>query len=397
MTPATDVVVVGGGVIGTSSAYWLAKAGYEVVLLERRPAPGQLTTPNALGTIRTQFGTPSLVAMAQESAAFYRDIQAHLGVSHAEIGYANQGYVYLTPRPEDAPRIAESLAGYEALGVTSSVLLDQQEIERSYPFAGESVAGIFHGDGAWVNPAKIAAAWADASTGVSFRYGVDVHSITSDGSARDGASWTVATSEGPISAANVVVCAGPYSSAMLAPFGLDLPIKITPRYRAFIPDTDVDHAAAPLVINIVNGAYWRPVPGGVWLSHANVDDQEVEPGEKVTIPDGFLAEAIDLIEPVSPRLAATARAIDPADVVYAGGFQMYPADDVPIIGAVPGHDGLFMNCGHWAGVMLSPASGRLLADVVSGNVEGADNPCRVERFADGEASRSSTNKFGGWG
>ncbi len=389
----SDVVVIGGGVIGTSSAYWLGRAGYSVTLVERRRAPGLYTTPNALGTIRTQFGTPALIALAQESVAFYRDIETHLGVSHVELGYANQGYVYLSPRAEDAPRIAESLAGYEALGVTSSELLDERDIRRRFPFAGESVAGIFHGDGAWVDPAQIAQAWAGAASTTSFLFDTSVDEIGSDGAD----SWTVKTSKGSISTGKVVVCAGPYSSAMLAPFEVELPIKITPRYRAFIPDDNADHAQAPLVINIVNGAYWRPVPGGVWLSHANVDDREVEPGDAVTIPGGFLDEAVDLIAPVSPGLAATARAADPTDIRYAGGFQMYPADDVPIIGEVPGHSGLFMNCGHWAGVMLSPASGRLLADVVDGRVGEADNPCSVLRFANGNAERSSTNKFGGWG
>ncbi len=99
---------------------------------------------------------------------------------------------------------------------------------------------------------------------------------------------------------------------------------------------------------------------------------------------------------MSPRLAATAESADPATLSFAGGFQVYPVDDVPIIGPVPGHEGLFANVGHWAGIMLSPASGRLLADVVAGT-SGVENPCGFDRFTDGTAERSSTNKFGGWG
>ena len=116
----------------------------------------------------------------------------------------------------------------------------------------------------------------------------------------------------------------------------------------------------------------------------------------MTIPKEFLDRCIEQIEPVSPQLAATARA-NRERVTYSGGFQVYPADDAPIIGAVPGAEDLFMNTGHWAGVMLGPASGRLLADLVVGNVFEGDNPFRLGRFVEGTESAHGTNKFGGWG
>ncbi len=388
---SSDVVVIGGGVIGVSSAWWLEQAGYSVTIVERRHSLGSLTTPNALGTIRTQYGTPSLVALAQESLEFYRDIDARLGVKPSDIEFANPGYVYLSDRADDVDRLAEALTMYQGLGVTSSELLDEADIRRRFPFAGDSVAGIFHRDGSFVNPALVTGAWAGrlSNTTVLLDSGVNAIEPTSSG-------WRVSTDRGHVDADAVVVAAGPYAAQLLSPFGVDLPVRVTPRYRVFIPDDDPDHKVAPLVINVVNGSYWRPVPGGVWLSTANVDDRTVEPQESVEVPDDFLATAIEEIRPVSPRLAATAEAADPASLTYAGGFQSYPIDDVPIIGAVPGHEGLFANVGHWAGIMLSPASGRLLADVVAGT-SGTENPCGFDRFTAGTAKRSSTNKFGGWG
>lgn len=388
---SADTVVIGGGVIGASCAWWLEAAGYSVTMFERRADLGTYSTPNALGTIRTQYGSPTLVALAQESFEFYRAIDDHLGVDPIELGWANQGYLYLVSNPDHIGRLRESLAGYEALGVTSSSVVEQPELSARFPFVGDAVGAIFHGDGSWVDPTKITNAWADAATRTMLCVETEVTALSQY---RDG--WRISTNRGDCVAERVVVCGGARAPGFLESLGVESPVKITPRYRVFIPFEDEVHQRAPLVINIANGAYWRPVTGGVWLSTADVDEDSVDPGESVDVPDGFLERCLDQIETVSPELVAHARTLQPDEFLYAGGYQSYPIDDEPIIGEVPGHRGLFVNYGHWAGVMLSPASGRLLADVVRGEVSEAENPCSIRRF-DADVSRSSTNKFGGWG
>ncbi len=253
----SDVVIVGGGVIGVSSAWWLEQAGYLVTIVERRKTLGSLTTPNALGTIRTQYGAPSLVALAQESLEFYRHIQARLGVAPNDIEFSNPGYLYLTDRADDVDRLADALTMYQGLGVTSSEMLNEAEIRRRFRFAGDSVAGIFHGDGSFVNPALVTGAWAGqlSNTTVLLDSAVEAIESTSSG-------WRVSTERGHVDAAVVVVAGGPYAAQLLSPFGVDLPVRVTPRYRVFVPDDDPEHRSAPLVINVVNGSYWRPVPRG---------------------------------------------------------------------------------------------------------------------------------------
>jgi len=219
-------------------------------------------------------------------------------------------------------------------------------------------------------------------------------------------SWVVSTNRGAFEAAEVVVCAGPLAHRLLSPFSVDLPRRINPRYRALIPDPpsgpEPEEIDAPLVINIRNGAYWRPAPGGVWLSIANVDDTSVEPRDNIVVPAGFVPSCAAEIEPVSPRLAARARAAAASGTaVVGGGYQAYPADDLPFVGAVPGWPNLYANYGHWAGIMLAPASARLLTDLIRGVVDDGDNPCRLSRFDGGDRQQllgaRSTNKFGGWG
>ncbi len=388
---SAETVIIGGGVIGASCAWWLERAGQSVTVFERRHDLGTYSTPNALGTIRTQYGSPTLVSLAQESLAFYRTIGEHLDVDVDELGWANQGYLYLVSNPDHIERLHESLAMYTALGVTSSSVVEQPELAERFPFVGDAVAAIFHGDGSWVDPTRITRAWADAATNTRLCTETEVVGLEAGGS-----GWTVTTNRGSIESERVVVCGGARAPGFLAQFGVESPVKITPRYRVFIPFDDEHHQRAPLIINIANGSYWRPVPGGVWLSTADVDEASVEPGEGVEVPKGFLERCLDQIEPVSPALAAHARSLPAAAFTYAGGYQSYPIDDEPIIGEVPGYDGLFVNYGHWAGVMLSPASGRLLADVVTGRINDQDNPCSLRRF-DADVERLSTNKFGGWG
>lgn len=386
-----ETVVIGGGVIGASTAWWLERSGHNVVMLERRAELGTYSTPNALGTIRTQYGSQPLVQLAQESLDFYWSIDSHLSVDLDDLGWANRGYLYLVSNSEHIPRLYDSLGEYELLGVTSSRVIEQPELAATHPFVGDAVAAIFHGDGSWVDPTKITHAWADAAPATSLVANAEVHSLT-----QSSGDWRVSTNRGDLLAERVVVCGGARAPRLLEPFGVTAPVKVTPRYRAFIPFEDPTHLAAPLVINIANGAYWRPVPGGVWLSTADVDEDSVEPEEGVTTPTGFVERCVEQIEPVSPGLASHARSLDPDEISCAGGYQSYPADDIPIIDEVPGHDGLFVNYGHWAGVMLSPAAGRLAADLVNGHITNGANPCALSRF-DHPTERQSSNKFGGWG
>ncbi len=388
---SAETVIIGGGVIGASCAWWLERSGRRVTVLERRSELGTYSTPNALGTIRTQYGSPTLVALAQESLEFYRSIDKHLGADPAELGWGNQGYLYLVSNPDHMARLRDSLAEYEALGVTSSSIVEQPELSERFPFVGDAVGAIFHGDGSWVDPTRITDAWANAAQNTELCLDTEVLGLE----AQSG-GWRISTNTGACTAEQVVVCGGARAPRLLDSLGVTSPVKITPRYRVFIPYDDPTHQRSPLIINISNGAYWRPVPGGVWLSTADVDEASVEPGEDVVVPEGFLDRCLEQIEPVSPQLVAHARTLPPDACTYAGGYQSYPADDEPIIGAVTGHDGLFVNYGHWAGVMLSPAAGRLLADVVAGRVSDVDNPCSLSRFA-APRKRSSTNKFGGWG
>jgi len=384
-------------VTGASSAWRLAAAGLDVLVVERRPELGSLTTPKSFGSIRTQFGSPGLVDLATESLDFYRSAHEHFGPAADELDFCQPGYLYVTTRPDHRDRMLEALDLYASLGVRSE-LVEGAELRERFPFVGPDAAiGIFHADGGWIDPAAVTGCFADAAAelGAGFATGTEVHGIEVD----DGAVVGVSTSRGRVATTTVVDCAGPFANTLLEPFGVRLPITTIARYRAFLPcnGSGIGGVAdAPFTINIENGAYWRPVPGGVWLSHADADADPTGPLDEVEVPESFLAAAVARIAPISPFFRDLAAGLEGAPLDQVGGQPCYTPDDTPFIGPVGQVPGLFVNCGHWAGVMLAPAGSRLLADLVTGARADADNPCSLRRL-DGDLVKVGTNKFGGWG
>ncbi len=393
-----DVVVVGGGVSGASTAYFLGRLGLDVLVLERRDDVGTLTTPRSFGSLRTQFGSRALIELATEGVDFYRSATDHFDAADAAaLDFRQPGYLYLTPEPDHVARLAAALDEYVALGISSSTLLDRDELHDRFPLAaGGAVAGIHHAEGGWIDPAAVTGAFVRAAEATGRATFVAGTAVTALLRGAGGAVTGVATSGGVVATDRVVDCAGPFANELLGALPEPLPITSTPRYRAFLP-CDVDGLTdAPFTINTANGAYWRPVDGGLWISHANVADRPREPLHEVQVPGDFVVDTLAMLAPVSPFLADLA-GTPPSEVVAVGGQPCYTPDDAPLIGAVDEVPGLWVDVGHWAGVMLAPGSGRLTAELVAGVRDEADNPFRPGRFADGPVEKSSTNKFGGWG
>ena len=92
---------------------------------------------------------------------------------------------------------------------------------------------------------------------------------------------------------------------------------------------------------------------------------------------------LDKITSLSPFWAEVAETLSASDLTTTAGYYMYTPDDQPLIGPVPEVEGFHLNCGYWAGVMLSPEAGRRVAQLVTRQMRNADNPLRLARFAEG--------------
>jgi sarcosine oxidase subunit beta len=96
----TDAVVIGGGIVGTATAFWLSRAGLDVVLVEMRDGLSTLTTPASVECFRAQFTEPAMAALAIPSIEMLEHFDEIIGIPGYSISIKQQGYLFLTANPE---------------------------------------------------------------------------------------------------------------------------------------------------------------------------------------------------------------------------------------------------------------------------------------------------------
>jgi sarcosine oxidase subunit beta len=383
---SADVVIVGGGISGAASAFFLARAGLKPVIVERLSALAVLTTSQSMEAIRAQFVEPENVAMMRESIAFYEAFAECTSLPGYDIGLHQQGYLFLTTHP-DGPRVfRERVEGQHSLGLTDVEFLDGDELRRRFPYVSKKVtAGTFRQRDGWLSAHEAAYGFARGS-GAAVVLNTNVTGITLDG--RDAASQKggrvtgVVTSRGAIAAPLVVLAAGPYSAQVAAQAGVGLPLQIVRRHRLTIGRHPLIPQDAPMTIDQDTGAHWRPESPGAALAWAQPHEPPGEPTDQVQPNPMFTHEVLEGVSRMCPFWVIVAESLKRNQIFLTAGQYTVTPDDKPIIGFHPDHPGLYLNLGYSGhGVMAAPGGGRLLADLVTGQVEDSDNPFSVRRLA----------------
>lgn len=354
-----DAVVIGGGIIGVATAAHLAERGRRVVLLERSEIAAGASGRNS-GVVQHPFD-PVLVDLHLESVALYRRLEA-----------ATDGALRLPAEPAGLLSVTDdpSVAAAEAaeLAVTHPSLaptyLDPAAARALEPALAPDVAACRLAIGYPVGPAtatRAYAAWA-RHLGVDVRIGVDATPVIDAGRALG-----VRVADGPtIAASDVVVAAGPWSPGLVDP---------TDRWRPIRPLWGV-------VVVVGLGAPPRHVLEEA-ASAIPIDEEGAAEGDlsfSLITAEGAssLGSAFLDAEPDAPALIGSLVARGARFVPGIAGAPIGPvracarpltADGRPLIGRVPGVDGLWLAAGHgpW-GISTGPASARLAADLVTGAV-----------------------------
>jgi sarcosine oxidase subunit beta len=165
--------------------------------------------------------------------------------------------------------------------------------------------------------------------------------------------------------------------------GLDLPLEPVRRQKAFIAPKSQIPQDAPMTIDLVRDAYWRPETGGAYIGWVDPDEPVGEPAEELPTDWDFPAVTLQKLMQLCPFWEQVAAELKKPDVQVSAGQYVYTPDDQPLIGPVPEVPGFHLNCGYWAGVMLSAAAGRRVADLVTGVMDLRDNPLRPTRYQEG--------------
>jgi sarcosine oxidase, subunit beta len=371
-----ELVVVGGGVAGAATAFHAARAGLDVLLLERRPALCTLTTAVATGGFRLQLDDPEELRLVRESVALFGELAA-TGERDYDPSVRRRGYLYLTTSHDGAARQRELVAAQRSWGLDDVELLPGEQARRAFPFvAPEVVQARFRAADGLLDPKALTFGLVAAS-GARVAVGCGVTGVRATGGRVE-----LATSSGAVAADVAVVAAGPFSAQVAALAGVELPLANVRRHKLVLPEAPEVPAHAPMTVDDDTGAHWRPLLGGAALLFPD-DEPPAAAVEDVPVDHRF---AFRLLDPASP--AAVARTAPFWRQVWrrgaahwflqAGQYTLTP-DRRPLIGPTP-VPGLYVNCGYGGhGVMVAPAGSRHLIDLITGTLPAAANPFRLDR------------------
>jgi sarcosine oxidase subunit beta len=372
-----EVVIIGGGIVGSSIAWHLTEAGCpSVLVIERETHQGKGSTGKSMGGVRAQFSTPVNIQMSLYSIPFYASFEERLG--HPS-GYKPQGYLFMATSEAHLKYLRTNYELQVKMGLQDVRLLAAEEIARMYPQlrSDDIVGGSFCSTDGFVDPnsAMVGFMKRAAEQGARLLRDTEVTAILRDARGVTG----VETTRGPVATRKVVNAAGPWAAQVAALAGVDLPVE--PLRRMLVPTEPFDDFphSAPMIIDMSNGFHFRPEALGFLLAW---NDPEETPGFKTDFDPAF-------VEKVLTRAASRVPCFENVAVnpkrAWAGLYEMTP-DHHPVLGPVRDVPGFFLANGFSGhGVMHAPATGKILADLIlSGRTGLVDARLfSLERFAEG--------------
>jgi sarcosine oxidase subunit beta len=382
----SDAVVIGGGIVGTATAFWLSKTGLDVVLVEMRDGLSTLTTPASAECFRAQFTEPAMAALAIPSIEMFEHFDDVIGIPDYNISIKQQGYLFLTDNAETVDDLKENVAQQHKLGVTDSEFLEREEILKRFPFVSPSVlAATFRQRDGWLSCHETTQGFAKGCD-ARFFLNTKASGIQTDQKGVCG----VETDRGILRTRTVVNAAGPFAAEVGRMVGVDLPLEPVRRQKVYIKTSVAIPSDAPFTVDVNNNCYWRPEAGGVIIGWVDVDEPVSQPAERVPTDWEFPALTLDKVKRLTPFFEEIEKTVRQPDMDTSAGYYMYTPDDQPLIGPVPEVAGFYVNCGYWAGVMLSPQAGKWVSDLVTGEMDPKENPLRPTRYQEGLGKKGKT-------
>lgn len=375
MPRTADAVVVGGGVMGASTAYHLArKGGKSIVLLERDDLFGQEATGKCAGGIRYQFATEINVRLSLLSLPMLHRFEEELA---QPIGLRYCGYMFLLTSEGDVRAFKSNVAVQRRLGVMTEWLTPEQVRGRLPMMQVDDVlAATWHARDGLADPNSVVQGYISGARrlGVTCLAGAEVTGIHVAGGRVRG----VLTTGGEIATPVVVNAAGPWAGQIGAMAGVEVPVVPVRRQIAVttaIPQLPADF---PFVIDFAQSLYFHREGPGLLTGMSKPDE-----------PPGF-DQRVDHDWEMTHFEAAMARLPLLADVGissrWAGLYEVTP-DAHPIIGSVPELPGFYCVAGFSGhGFMHGPACGLLLAEeIMDGKAHSLDiSSLRLSRFREGK-------------
>ena len=353
-----DVVIIGGGIVGSSTAYYLRKNGFKgsVAIIEKDPTYKQSCTALSWGGIRRQFSTPENIKLSEFGLKLVRGLKQEFGAD-ADIGFKEQGYLVLAS--EASVSVLEQNAKLQQNMGADTVLMRGNELATRFPymnFDGIAAASFGRTGEGWFDPYQFMNLIRKAAIAkdVSF-INAEVLNI-GDG----GRSVTLSNGE-KISTGSIVNAAGTAAGAIAAMVGFDLPVSAAKRYVYVIdcPAASETLRKGPLTFD-VNGIYFRPEGRNFLWGYTPTEAEE--PANKDWEMDYSWFE-----EKIWPLAAERVQAFEAVKLVgnWVGHYDYNWFDQNGIIGCHPSLKNFYFGNGFSGhGIQQGPATGNAIAELI---------------------------------
>ena len=377
---SAEVVVIGGGVIGTSIAFHLAEAGVTGVVLLERDELGSGSTCKAAGGVRAQFSDRINIELGARSLEAFTRFGRRPG---QEIDLHQVGYLFLLSREKDVQSFERDVALQNELGVDSR-MIDVAEARRLSPLIDTDglLAAAFSPDDGHCTPESVVLGYATAARrlGATLLTGVTVTGID----VRGGEARTVHTDRGSITAGTVVCAAGAWSQELGEMVGTALPVTPVRRQIVFTEPMPDLPPVVPFTIDFATSYYFHREGRGLLLG---MSDPDQEPGFHLSYSEQWLPRLGEAIEARTPALLDVGLGTG-----WAGLYEVTPDHNALIGRSSTTPNFLYATGFSGHGFLQAPAVGEVIRDLHLGRTPTVETgPMSAERFTGQSALRPESH------
>ena len=374
-----EIVIVGGGVIGCSIAYHLARRGLSDIVVVERNTIGSGSTSRAMGGIRQQFSTEPNIKLGMYSVGFFEHFRENMGLApdDSDLNFHQDGYLFLLTREQDWQVFQENVALQKRLGLGVELLTPHEAAEICPGLYTDDLLGATYcptdGHGSQHEVTQIFARCA-REAGVRFWENCPVTSLQH----QNRQILAVETERGTLRPRLVIGCAGAWSGLLGGMAEVDIPVEPLRRTLFYSEPFYEIPAHIPMTVDVGTGFHFRREGPGVLLAEA----------KQAQLPDFDITTDWPWLDTVVEHAMARMPCFERLQIRtgWSGLYDNSP-DHTAIIGAVPEYDNFLVATGFSGhGFMQSPATGLLMAELIlDGQAHTIDiTQLGLERFRRGE-------------